>query len=291
MEPVGCPAGQLGDQTGLASAECAGPCPPGSFCPEGATAAEPCPEATYNPTNGSGSSGACLPTPAAYLSAEGSCFYCEGSSFCSMPTAALECVCAEGFFHAQPGGALCSPCPAGATCDDAGTTLATMDVRPNFWRPGETSADGKACPYAHTCAGGAAAPPRYDAVSTATCVAGRGLSGVFCTLCANASATEGGTYYFHVSRERCEACAEQPLSLLLGLIFGVGGAAVACALARCWLRARRREWWQRRVEEGRRAWRRVADVRPTFKIVFSFCAARGVEPFSLPSSPPRRPHG
>ena len=97
---------------------------------------------------------------------------------------------------------------------------------------------------------------------------------MFCTLCANASATEGGTYYFHASRERCEACAEQPLSLLLGLIFGVGGAAVACALARCWLRARRREWWGRRVDAAWRVWQRVANGRPAFKIVFSFCAPR-----------------
>ena len=274
-----CPEGQLGDQTGLASAVCAGPCPPGSYCERGSTAAIPCPSTTYNNGSGGASLGACLPTPPPYLSAEGSCFYCKGGDFCSTHNDALECECVAGFFLAEPGGTLCTPCPRGIACTGAGTTLATTDVDREFWRPSTTSSDARACPYSGTCAGGVAAPSQYDAASTATCVEGRGLSGVFCTLCANASAAHGGTYfYFREGSARCEACGDEPLSLLLGLIFGIGGAVVLCVVARWWLRARRREAWERFVDAARRAWRRIANGRPAFKIIYGFCAAAALEP-------------
>ena len=166
------------------------------------------------------------------------------------------------------------------TCAHSGTTLTTLDVERSFWRPSTTSSDAQPCPFDDTCAGGVTAPPRYDAASTDTCVAGRGLSGVFCTLCANASATNGGRYYyFREGGARCEACGDEPLSLLLGLIFGIGGAVAVCVVARWWLRARRREWWERRVDAARRAWRRVANGRPAFKIVFSFCERGGNRTF------------
>jgi hypothetical protein len=94
---------------------------------------------------------------------------------------------------------------------------------------------------------------------------------VFCTQCANASAADGGRYfYFREGSARCESCGDEPLSLLLGLIFGIGGAAVACVIARWWLRARRREWWGRFVDAARRALRRVDNGRPAAKIVFGF---------------------
>ena len=250
----------------------------------------PCKEGTYNPNSGGKSPSACLETPAGFQSAESSCFYCSGTDFCSAHTGTdlghQECQCVVGFYL-EPGGGLCTPCPAGTTCDGAGTSLATIPVKRNFWRPSSTSSDAQPCPHADTCAGGAAAPPRYDAASTATCAPGSGLSGVFCTLCAHASATNGKRLYFDEGRVRCEPCDEQPLQLFFGLLFGVGGAAVACVVAWRWARARRGEWWQRVVGAARRAWRRVIDGRAGIKIVFSFCAV----PLGSNQHAPRPKHG
>ena len=281
-----CPPGQLGSQTGLTSAVCAGACPPGSYCERGSTAAIPCPSTTYNNRSGAPSLSACLPTPPPYLSALGSCFYCQGGDFCSTHNDELgECECTAGFFLAEPGGSLCTLCPAGIACTAAGTTLATTDVRRDFWRPSTTSSDARTCPYDGTCAGGVAAPSHYDAASTATCVEGRGLSGVFCTLCANATAAHGGSYfYFREARAACEACVEEPLRLLAGMIGGIGGAIVLCVILRWWLRARRHALWERFVDAVRRAWHRAANGRPAFKIVFGFCHERNSNPIASASA-------
>ena len=40
----------------------------------------------------------------------------------------------EAFEDANDGSALCAPCPPFAVCQ-AYTTLATLDLKPNFWRP------------------------------------------------------------------------------------------------------------------------------------------------------------
>ena len=102
-------------------------------------------------------------------------------------------------------------------------------------------------------AGGAAAPSRYDPLSTATCINGRGLSGVFCMLC-----VRGPTYYFRASRAQCEPCGDRPLKLLLGLIFGLSGAAAVLVVWWRWVRNAHRDWWRARVD----AWTRGGTDQP-----------------------------
>jgi hypothetical protein len=88
---------------------------------------------------------------------------------------------------------------------------------------------------------------------------------VFCVLC------EGGpTYYFRESRARCEECRQQPLKLLLGLIFGLGGAVAALVVWWRWVRNAHRDWWRSRVDALARSLQHLRTGRPAFKVVFSF---------------------
>ena len=259
-----CPAGSLCPTSANLSPE---RCPPGSYCPLGSASPVSCPSQTYNSLAGQRNATACLTTPRSRLSAEGSCFFCDGSDFCSTYNDNLECQCITGFYLAEPVG-LCKPCAQGVACAIAGTALATLEVQRGFWRTSSSSSNARSCPHDDTCKGGADAPLQYDPASTATCVEGRGLSGVYCSLCSNASAADGGAaYYFREDSRRCELCGERPLRLLAGLIGAFGGVVVACLIARYWLRTRHQGWWELQVDVSRRVWQRVARGRAGFKIV------------------------
>ena len=70
----------------------------------------------------------------------------------------------------------CVPCPEWAECADANTTLATLALRPGWWRAGPRAKVAYACPAdddgATACAGGVA-----DGVPLSLDADGGGVSG------------------------------------------------------------------------------------------------------------------
>ena len=75
-----CPAGTLGNDSGLDSSECNGPFPLGSFCPEGSTAGIPCPAGRYGPNASLSSEEQCLTCEAGYWCQQGQPFACGAPS-------------------------------------------------------------------------------------------------------------------------------------------------------------------------------------------------------------------
>jgi hypothetical protein len=45
----------------------------------------------------------------------------------------------------------CEPCPKGANCSTVGSTLATMSMKPGFWRASSTTTDVRDCWLAEAC--------------------------------------------------------------------------------------------------------------------------------------------
>ena len=89
----------------------------------------------------------------------------------------------------------------GTSCEDAGTTLASLPVVDTYWKPGYLSVDAKPCPFRSTCSNGSTPTERYTASSAATCTPGKGVAGVYCLLCA-----ESGQY-FDDGLEASKPCA------------------------------------------------------------------------------------
>lgn len=101
-------------------------------------------------------------------------------------------------------------------------TLATLPVKPSYWKPGFLSVDAKPCPIRATCANGSTPNAHYDTASNATCAPGRGVAGVYCLLCADRG------HYFDADLASCRPCAEETAKVLL---FVSGLIALICVMA------------------------------------------------------------
>ena len=116
--------------------------------------------------------------------------------------------------HAGP---TCEQCVAGVDCDTPGSTLATLNLKPGYWRFSASASDVYRCPgHEESCLGGTD-PSHYCAPW---------LGGIYCTQC---NTTDSSRHYDQGSRE-CLPCEEVRPSaaawLLLLLLLGFSGGSV-----------------------------------------------------------------
>ena len=142
--PTVCPAGRFGDDESLTDAFCSGPCARGHYCEAGSTnaTAASCGAGTFNPSEGMGTSSACIVAPLGHYSlradiekrpcpagrygatermldanCSGACspgHYCVAGS-----TSSAAAACAAGTYRTQPGAGSqldCTVCEAGHEC-------------------------------------------------------------------------------------------------------------------------------------------------------------------------------
>ena len=88
----------------------------------------------------------------------------------------------------------------GASCEGLNTTVMSIAVQEGYWRPSMESLDIRPCPYPSTCSNGTALDAQYNRNANATCTPGRGVSGIFCSLCQNNS------NYFDPVTAQCREC-------------------------------------------------------------------------------------
>ena len=109
------------------------------------------------------------------------------------------------------------------TCSAENTTLPTLNVTANHWRPGFHSIVARPCPNAHTCSHGMVPDAAYNRFSNATCQPGKGLAGAYCMLCMDP------THYFDSAEQRCRPCDAAREAITIGVLASavvVAGVAV-----------------------------------------------------------------
>ena len=187
-----CPAGTFSDLEGLTSLSQCQACPDGFWCADGQRFA--CGVGTYtNPHAVRASLETCLPCP-------------THSTTRGPNTSTVEaCECSADFFRLNT---TCLRCPAGSDCMGIGTTLHSLAVQTSHWKPSFLSLDAKLCPY-DTCANGSPPEMRYDEGSNATCVANKGVAGVYCMLCTQSA------HYFSTANAECKSCGREVTLLSL----------------------------------------------------------------------------
>ena len=243
-----CPDGTIGNMSGLRSASECAECPPGHWCTQGSS--YPCGQSFYTSDSAS-------PWSRTNLSA---CRQCPtGATTLGKATPSIDgCVCMREYLTrplaARGATNMCERCPANATCAQAGTTLQSLSVDANFWRPGNLALPSsiKRCPHHHTCANGTAPEPTYDRFSNATCAPGLGLAGAYCMLCQNQ------TDFF--SEGSCHAC--EGWSTILSVLLPIACFVTVCLLLGYW---RRTEGFQRALRLARQI-----SLRSKAKIAISF---------------------
>ena len=108
-----CAAGYFGREQELRSdATCDGPCPAGSFCPNGTAEPLPCPIGTSNDVERGASKVACR-----------RCYY---GQFQPEPRSINCSICPAGTYAAELGQTACDPCPAGGYCSAEGAATALV---------------------------------------------------------------------------------------------------------------------------------------------------------------------
>ncbi|XP_040902513.1 uncharacterized protein LOC121187372 [Toxotes jaculatrix] len=128
--------------------QCAGPCPPGYYCPEGTEEAQFCPANTVRSSPGGTSLQDCLPCPPQYWCKVGDpvlhpCpagHYCDGLPGSDFSGATGPRPCPLYTYRASPGAGSkgdCLPCPPGSHCNSTGLTdFASSPCPPGYWCSG-----------------------------------------------------------------------------------------------------------------------------------------------------------
>ena len=134
-------------------------------------------------------------------------------------------------------------CPLGAKCTTAGLDVASLPLRPGFWRRNDTTADVRRCPADESSLfsranASAAADDDAAAAAAAGCAGGvgagaslcaAGLSGVYCSECSDEWKEANGSVWYSVATRRCEACSVNVAGLATLVVFVVAAAAAAIA--------------------------------------------------------------
>ena len=131
-----CPAGAFGVDQGMAHSNCTGLCPAGTYSLNGFTKCLPCPQGRIAPSPGTGPE----------------CEKCKSNTLTTLGEGSTVCVCEKGAYMNDTG--TCVSCPDDVTCDKAGSTLATVDLKAGAWRLRNTSNAIYDCPIKGTCLGG-----------------------------------------------------------------------------------------------------------------------------------------
>ncbi|XP_069546468.1 uncharacterized protein [Brachyistius frenatus] len=128
--------------------QCAGPCPPGFYCPEGTQRAQLCPANTIRIFPGGASLQDCLPCPPQYWCKPGDSVihfcpagqYCDGLPGSDYNGGTGPRPCPLYTYRASPGADSkgdCLPCPAGSHCNSTGLTdYSNSPCPPGFWCSG-----------------------------------------------------------------------------------------------------------------------------------------------------------
>ena len=142
----------------------------------------------------------------------------------------------------------CEPCPTGSSCDQAGTTLETLNLDKDFWRLSNRSSKLYECNERmqgthgiSQCAGGTG--PNY-------CQAN--LTGPLCSICINVDE------HFDSVSMVCNKCTETgaavvavPVLMVLAIFLGVWLSTMLCKLGNPWLEATSNRLQQARVAASR----------------------------------------
>ncbi|XP_030258688.1 zonadhesin isoform X7 [Sparus aurata] len=128
--------------------QCAGPCPPGFYCPMGTEEAELCPANTFRSSPGGASVQDCLPCPPQHWCKPGEpvlrlCpagHYCDGLRGSDFSGGTGPRPCPLFTYRASPGAGSkgdCLPCPPGSHCNSTGLTdYSNSPCQPGFWCSG-----------------------------------------------------------------------------------------------------------------------------------------------------------
>ncbi|KAA8594284.1 hypothetical protein FQN60_005118, partial [Etheostoma spectabile] len=162
--------------------QCAGPCPPGFYCPEGTGEALMCPVNTVRSSPGGSSLQNCLPCPPQYWCKPGdpvlhlcpAAHYCDGLPGSDFNGGTGPRPCPLYTYRASLGAGSkgdCLPCPPGSNCNSTGLTdYSESPCPPGFWCSGsgppifcpagtKRSVPGAAAPsQCEPCAGGTFCP-------------------------------------------------------------------------------------------------------------------------------------
>ena len=162
------------------------------------TVYDDCPPGTYSATGTSLSRGGCLPCLADTYNAaprQSACTACPEAFPRTLSTGSTnmtDCVTDAGFYRSSTGEA--KRCPEGATCNQVGTTVETLNLEPGYWRTGNTSEFLLPCPTPGYCVGGVSGYCRanHTGVFCATCVSGYVHGGAlgYCVPCEAAKVAE-----------------------------------------------------------------------------------------------------
>ncbi|KAF6736840.1 hypothetical protein FQA47_014055 [Oryzias melastigma] len=128
--------------------QCAGPCPPGFFCPEGTQHAQMCPANTIRSSPGGVSLLDCSPCPPQYWCKPGDPLfhlcpaghYCDGLPGSDFNGSSGPRPCPLYTYRVFPGAGSkgdCLPCPPGSNCNSTGfTNYSSTPCPPGFWCSG-----------------------------------------------------------------------------------------------------------------------------------------------------------
>ena len=195
----------------LASDEGCEPCPKGSFCSAGSESK--CPENTYQPQVNQSSAVACKV-----------CAEFSDSPNGSATVSACKCVKDYYDFIEDPEVVDCRRCPIGSACNESGNTLASLPLRPGYWRTSNQSSDLRRCPDA-------------SSNSTSACANMNGqpckpwTTGPYCRVC---NVTDGSRY-FDSGQSACVECGDTVATSLAALV----GIILAVLSLFCWCSVRR----------------------------------------------------
>lgn len=232
-------------------------CPPGYWCSAGIAIA--CPNGTYTDAD-------MLPRTTAQA-----CISCPGfvDGLSTSPLAsssATQCEALAGFYRVdEPGQEVTfHPCFAGANCSGGGSTLETIDLKRDYWRPWSISTMAKLCPADGVCLGG---QPRNVTVDNATAMllidsCAPGLIGPFCMDCVAPGS------FFDSTWHRCEQCGT---SILLSLMIIVA-IVLALVLLYCIIGRNSRDGFatiERLRTRASITWHRLG-LKMKLRIVISF---------------------
>ena len=226
--PFRCGPGVYGDSLVPAdqtSAECSGPCPAGSYCPDEPTITPiltppgyysldwawkptPCNKGTYTPAGINRESElACTPCPPHTTTLAGGAGALTG------------CFCERGFFRSTPSSAVCEVCPPGGICNQWNTLISTIRLEAGWWRVSNATSDLRPCPVAKPCIG------NLNATTAATSVCGPGVDPAvpYCSHCLGHP-----SFYLDTGSGACRPCSGSRYVLLAycGVLpfLAVGGA-------------------------------------------------------------------
>ena len=154
-------------------------------------------------------------------------------------------ICDRGYFM-EKDGATCTQCPQEALCNSPGSTLTTLPLKSNFWRPATHSLQIYECPVPEACLGGSGHDPALCAI---------GYGGVLCAVC-----SEG----YVATIDRCANCdsLNTPIATIISLV-----TAVVVGLA---------VWYMARFNKRFAAMMESMTFSVPLKIYFSTCQILGV---------------